>query len=405
MGDKRSDGILPKVKVENLSKVFGDHPEKAIELLEQGYSKDEILEKTRQTIGVNNANFEVYSQETFVLMGLSGSGKSTLMRCVNRLIEPTIGKVLIDGEDILQADKENLREMRRKKLGMVFQRFALFPHKTILDNVAYGLEVQGIDVQARHDASQKVLDMVGLKGYEDSYPAKLSGGMQQRVGLARALASDPDILLMDEAFSALDPLIRKEMQDELLSLQAKMNKTIIFVTHDLDEALKIGDRIALMKDGAIVQIGSGEEILTRPANEYVRKFVEDVDISKVLTAEGVMKSPSTTVTTKDGPRLALRRMKELGISSIFVVSRDRKLEGLLTAEDALTAAEAQQETIKDYITKDIPRVSPGTPLTELIPIIADSKYPVVVTSDDSTLQGIIIRGAVLAGMVRKGEDD
>jgi len=197
MGDKRSDGNLPKVKVENLSKVFGDHPEKAIELLNQGYSKDEILDKTRQTIGVNNANFEVHSQETFVLMGLSGSGKSTLMRCINRLIEPTTGKVLIDGEDILQADKENLREIRRKKLGMVFQRFALFPHKTILDNVGYGLEVQGLELQERRDASQKVLDMVGLKGYEDIYPAQLSGGMQQRVGLARALASDPDILLMD----------------------------------------------------------------------------------------------------------------------------------------------------------------------------------------------------------------
>jgi len=403
--DKRSDGNVAKVKVENLIKVFGDHPDRALKLLDQGYSKDEILEKTRQTIGVHGINFEVRSKETFVLMGLSGSGKSTLLRCLNRLIEPTQGRVLIDGEDILQVEKEKLREIRRKTLGMVFQRFALFPHKTVVDNVAYGLEVQGMELQQRREAAERVLDVVGLKGWEDSYPSQLSGGMQQRVGLARALASDPDILLMDEAFSALDPLIRKEMQDELLSLQAKMNKTIIFVTHDLDEALKIGDRIALMKDGQIVQIGTGEEILTNPANDYVRKFVEDVDISKVLTAEGVMKSPSATVTTNDGPRLALRRMREQGISSIFVVTRDRKLEGLLTAEDALAAAEAKKETIKDFIKTDIPRVSPDTPLTDLIPTIADSKYPVVVTSEDGFLLGIIIRGAVLAGMVRKGENE
>jgi len=402
--DKRSGRKVPKVKVENLIKVFGDHPEKAIELLEQGYSKDEILEKRRQTVGVHSVSFEVNASETFVLMGLSGSGKSTLLRCINRLIEPTRGKVIIDGEDILQADKEKLREIRRKKLGMVFQRFALFPHKTVVDNVAYGLEIQGIDVEKRRETARKVLETVGLKGWEESYPAQLSGGMQQRVGLARALASDPDILLMDEAFSALDPLIRKEMQDELLSLQAKLNKTIIFVTHDLDEALKIGDRIALMKDGAIVQIGTAEEILTNPANEYVEKFVEDVDISKVLTAEGVMRSPNATVTLKDGPRLALRRMREQGISSIFVVTKDRKVEGLLTAEDALAAAEAKKESIKDAVITDIPRVSPDTPLTDLIPVIADSKYPVVVTSEDGTLLGIIIRGAVLAGMVRKGEN-
>lgn len=393
-----------KVKVEDLDKVFGDHPEKALELLKGGYSKEEILEKTRQTIGVYGVNFEVRAGETFVLMGLSGSGKSTLLRCINRLIEPTRGKVFIDGEDILEVNKEKLREIRRKKLGMVFQRFALFPHKSVVDNVAYGLEVQGMEREERLEAARKVLEVVGLKGWEDSLPAQLSGGMQQRVGLARALASDPDILLMDEAFSALDPLIRREMQDELLSLQAKLNKTIIFVTHDLDEALKIGDRIALMKDGAIVQIGTPEEILTKPANEYVEKFVEDVDISKVLTAEGVMKSPDSLVTFKDGPRVALRRMKEQGISSIFVVNRDRKLEGLVTAEDALAAAEEGKDTLRDIIIRDIPRVAPDTPLNELIPKIADSKYPMVVTSEDGTLLGIIVRGAVLAGMIRKGDN-
>ena len=309
----------------------------------------------------------------------------------------------IDDEDITRADEAQLREIRRRKLGMVFQRFALFPHRTILDNVSYGLEVQGMDRETRQENARKILGVVGLEGWEDSYPAQLSGGMQQRVGLARALASDPDILLMDEAFSALDPLIRKGMQDELLSLQAKLNKTIIFVTHDLDEALKIGDRIALMKDGVVVQIGSPETILTNPANEYVEKFVEDVDISKVLTAEGVMKRPDTVVTLKDGPRVALRRMKEHGISSIFVVTRDRKLAGLVLAEDALRSSENKKENLDDILIKDVPTVAPDTPVNDLIPLIADSKYPVAVVEDDGRLAGIIVRGVVLAGLVRKGD--
>jgi len=395
---------MAKVTVENLVKIFGDHPGKALKMLEEGKSKQEILEATRCTVGVYNVSFEVQEGETFVLMGLSGSGKSTLLRCLNRLIEPTGGKILIDGEEITGVDDKKLREIRRNKLGMVFQRFALFPHRTVVDNVAYGLEVQWMKKEERLEKARRVLEVVGLKEWENSMPSQLSGGMQQRVGLARALASDPDILLMDEAFSALDPLIRKGMQDELLSLQATLNKTIIFVTHDLDEALKIGDRIALMKDGAIIQIGTSEEILTNPANEYVEKFVEDVDMSKVLTAEGVMKKPDAVVTLKDGPRQAMRRMKENGISSIFVVTRDRKLSGLVMAEDALNAVEAHQDHLDEIIIKDIPRVSPDTPLTDLIPIIAESRYPIAVVDEQNHLKGIIVRGAVLAGMVRKGDN-
>lgn len=395
---------MAKVTVENLVKIFGDHPGKALKMLEEGKSKQEILEATRCTVGVYNVSFEVQEGETFVLMGLSGSGKSTLLRCLNRLIEPTDGKILIDGEEITGVDDKKLRQIRRNKLGMVFQRFALFPHRTVVDNVAYGLEVQGMEKEERLEKARRVLEVVGLKEWENSMPSQLSGGMQQRVGLARALASDPDILLMDEAFSALDPLIRKGMQDELLSLQATLNKTIIFVTHDLDEALKIGDRIALMKDGAIIQIGTSEEILTNPANEYVEKFVEDVDMSKVLTAEGVMKKPDAVVTLKDGPRQAMRRMKENGISSIFVVTRDRKLSGLVMAEDALNAVEAHQDHLDEIIIKDIPRVSPDTPLTDLIPLVAESKYPVAVVDEQNHLKGIIVRGAVLAGMVRKGDN-
>ncbi|WP_066638727.1 quaternary amine ABC transporter ATP-binding protein [Desulfolucanica intricata] len=396
---------MSKVVVQDVIKIFGDHPEEALKLLKGGVEKKEILERTRQTVGVYNVNFNVEAGETFVLMGLSGSGKSTLLRLLNRLIEPTGGKVYIDGEDVTACNDEQLREIRRKKIGMVFQRFALFPHRTIIENVAYGLEIQGMEKNERINKAREALKLVGLSGWEVSYPNQLSGGMQQRVGLARALASDPDILLMDEAFSALDPLIRKEMQDELLSLQEKMNKTIIFVTHDLDEALKIGDRIALMKDGTIVQIGTPEEILTNPANEYVERFVEDVDMSKVLTAEGVMKRPDATVKIKDGPRSALRLMRENGISSVFVVGKDRKLYGLVMAEDALQAIQEKREDLSSILIKDVPTVAPDTPINDLMPLAAESKYPIAVVNDDNRLVGIIVRGAVLAGLVRRGGDD
>ena len=339
-----------------------------------------------------------------MLMGLSGSGKSTLLRCINRLIEPTSGTITIDGEDITRAGPEVIREIRRKKVSMVFQRFALFPHRTVLDNVAYGLEVQGVPTVQRREKAAQIIETVGLKGWEYSMPDQLSGGMQQRVGLARALCNNPDILLMDEAFSALDPLIRKSMQDELISLQNSLNKTIVFVTHDLDEALKIGDRIALMNNGTIVQIGTAEEILTRPANDYVEKFVEDVDRTKVLTAEGVMKPPDPVVFLKDGPHVALRQMKEHGISSIFVVTRDLRLVGIVLAEDALRAVKEQREDLKDIIIEGVPKVSIDTPVIDIIPVLAETRLPVAVTRDDNKLVGILVKGSVLAGMVRKGEN-
>ncbi|WP_031516194.1 quaternary amine ABC transporter ATP-binding protein [Desulfofalx alkaliphila] len=393
---------MKKIEVKNLVKIFGDNPDRALKLLQQGIDKDEILAKTKQTVGVYNINFDVEAGETFVLMGLSGSGKSTLLRCLNRLIDPTGGEVYIDGEDITKVNEESLRNIRRRKLGMVFQKFALFPHRTVLENAAFGLEIQGIDEQERFDKAQRALELVGLKGYEKSMPSQLSGGMQQRVGLARALSSDPDILLMDEAFSALDPLIRKEMQDELLSIQSQMNKTIIFVTHDLDEALKIGDRIALMKDGAIVQIGTPEEILTNPANDYVERFVEDVDMTKVLTAEGIMKSPQVVITIKDGPRLALRLMKEHGLSSIFVTTRDRKLLGIVTADCCVDAVVNGYNDINRLVITDVPKVNLEAHVNEIIPLMADSKYPVAVVDEQDKLRGVLVRGAVLAGMMKKG---
>ena len=312
-----------KIEVNNLTKIFGSNPKEGIKRLNEGQGKEKILEETGMTVGVNNASFQVKAGEFFVIMGLSGSGKSTLIRLVNRLIEPTAGEVLIDGHNITEMKKTDLMLTRRKKLAMVFQKFALFPHRTVQDNVEYGLEIQGIAKEERAKKALKSIQDVGLKGYEESYPDQLSGGMQQRVGLARALANDSDILLMDEAFSALDPLIRKEMQDELLNLQSKLGKTILFITHDLDEALKLGDRIAIMKNGSIVQIGTAEEILENPANEYVYNFVEDVDRSKVLVAGNVMKKPDVITAWKDGPRVAVKKMEDAGLSSIFVVTKRR----------------------------------------------------------------------------------
>lgn len=393
---------MEKVKVENVSKIFGNHPKRALEMLDKGMKKAEILKKTGMTVGVNRASFTIDAGEIFVIMGLSGSGKSTLIRLLNRLIEPSAGQILIDGVDLMQMNKEQLRDVRRNKMSMVFQKFALFPNRTVLENAEYGLEIQGIDKQTRQEKAKQALQLVGLQGYEHSLPDELSGGMQQRVGLARALANDTDILLMDEAFSALDPLIRKDMQNELLELQESMNKTIIFITHDLDEALRIGDRIALMKDGSIVQVGTPEEILMSPANEYVERFVADVDLSKVLTAGHVMIKAETMGMTK-GPRVALQLMRESGISNIFIVDKKQILQGVITANDASAAIE-QGKSIEDILIRDVPEVSPDTLLTDLFEIVATGSIPVSVVDENRKLKGIIIRGAVMGALARNLKD-
>lgn len=392
---------MAKITVENLTKIFGNHPEKALKLMDQGISKDEILNKTGQAVGIKDVSFEIEEGETFVVMGLSGSGKSTLIRCLNRLIEPTRGKIFVGDDEVTAMNENQLRIFRRNKQAMVFQQFALFPHRNILENTAYGLEIQDANNSEKAERAQKALELVGLKGWETKYPEQLSGGMQQRVGLARALAVDPEILLMDEAFSALDPLIRREMQDELLDLQQKMNKTIVFITHDLDEALKIGDRVALMKDGEVVQIDPPELILTNPADEYVAKFVEDVDLAKVLTAEGVMIHPKVVAFPKDGPRVALRKMKDQCINSLFVVNRDRQLEGYITAEDAAKAAERGEKELTGIIKTDSARVSPDTTLNELFELSAAATIPIAVLDDEKKLLGIIIRGAILSALVKE----
>ncbi len=391
-----------KIKISNLTKIFGNKPEKGLEMLKEKMTKQEIMEKSGLAVGVNNASFEVRDGEFLVIMGLSGSGKSTLVRLINRLIEPTAGSIQIDGQEITSMNTDQLRELRRKKFAMVFQRFALFPHRTILKNVEFGLEIQDIAPEEREKKAREALELVGLKGWEESLPEQLSGGMQQRVGLARALAVDPDILLMDEAFSALDPLIKKEMQDELLALQNRVNKTIIFITHDLDEALKLGDKIVLMKDGAIVQQGTPEDILTHPADDYVEKFIENVNTSKILTARGVMKKVNNVAYPKDGPRTVLRKMEEEGISSIFVVERDGKIKGMVFAEDAAKEASKGVRTITNIIREDIEIVDPDMPVQEIFPIIAQKSVPIVVADEDKKLLGIIIKGTILAKLAGKG---
>ena len=277
-----------------------------LKLLEEGASKDEILKKTGHTVGVRDVSFEVKRGEIFVIMGLSGSGKSTLIRCLNLLNRPTRGRITVDGENIVEYGKKQLREFRQNKMAMVFQHFGIFTHRTVLGNVEYGLEVKGVSKEERRRKAREVLGVVGLEGWEDKMPGELSGGMQQRVGLARALATDPDILLMDEPFSALDPLIRREMQLELLEIQSKLKKTIVFITHDVNEAFKLGDRVAVMKDGEMIQIGTPEEILNQPANDYIEEFVKDIDRSRVVQAKHVMVRTAATVSMKDGIRVAVR---------------------------------------------------------------------------------------------------
>jgi len=390
-----------RIKVENIYKIFGPNPKKVIPMLEDGMSKEDILEKTGNTVGVNNASFDVKEGEIFVVMGLSGSGKSTLIRCLNRLIEPTGGQVTIDGEEVIGASKEKLRTMRRKKMSMVFQHFGLFPHKTVCANVEYGLEVQNVDKQVRRKKAYETLEMVGLKGYEESYPDELSGGMQQRVGLARSLANDPGILLMDEAFSALDPLIKKDMQDQLLELQEDLHKTIVFITHDLDEALKLGDDIAIMKDGRIVQIGTGEQILTNPANTYVRDFVENVDRAKVITAETIMRKPKEKALPTEPAKVVLRRMRRNDMVVIPITTKKRGFIGAVNVDDAAELIK-EGKTDLNEIVQEIPTVEKTTSILDMSAIAVDSDHPIAVV-EDGKLLGFIDKVDLLSGIL--GEVD
>lgn len=395
---------MEQLEVHNLTKIFGRKRKAALNLVKQQVSKTEILKKTGATVGVYDANFKVKAGEIFVIMGLSGSGKSTLIRMLNRLINPTSGQIYIDGKDIAKMNEEELRQVRREKINMVFQNFGLFPHKTILENTEYGLEVRGVAKEKRRQLAEAALDSANLLAFKDQYPNQLSGGMQQRVGLARALANDPDILLMDEAFSALDPLIRRDMQDELLNLQEEKQRTIIFITHDLNEALRIGDRIAIMNDGQILQIGTGEEILTNPQNDFIKEFVEDVDRSKVLTAQNIMTAPFTTNIENDGPNVALSRMRVEEVSMLLAVDKRRQLKGSLTAEAALKARK-EKLPLTEVIDKNVKTVSPDTLITDIFDLIYDSPTPLAVVNENGRLLGVIIKGRVLEALAVNSSED
>ncbi|HXK76759.1 MAG TPA: glycine betaine/L-proline ABC transporter ATP-binding protein [Bacteroidaceae bacterium] len=397
---------MNKIDIQNLHLIFGPKKKKAMQMLQAGKSKEEILRETDCTIAVKNANFQIKEGEIFVLMGLSGSGKSTLLRCLNRLINPTSGKILCNGQDIASLNEEELLKVRRKEFAMVFQNFGLLPHRTVVDNIAFGLELQGVDKAERHRIALESMEVVGLKGYEHKMCNELSGGMQQRVGLARALANDPEVLLMDEAFSALDPLIRVQMQDELLELQSKLKKTIVFITHDLSEAIKLGDRIAIMKDGEIVQIGTSEDILTSPANDYVERFVEHVDRGSIVTAESVMiNKPLVARIYKEGTEVIIRKMKEKSISTIPAIDNDGILIGELRLRDLINLRRQGIHTAVDILSSDYHSVTPDTVLEDILPIVTKTNTPIWVVDEHRKFHGKIPLSSLIEELTGKDNEE
>jgi glycine betaine/proline transport system ATP-binding protein len=388
---------VARLRVRGVSKIFGRRSQEALREISQGVDPAEVR-RLGATAAVADVSFEVEGGEIFVVMGLSGSGKSTLIRMLNGILEPSAGTVEIDGVDITKMSGKELRELRQKKVSMVFQHFALFPHRTVVENAAYGLEVRNVPRQERLEKAKEFLAYVGLDGWEDRYPDQLSGGMQQRVGIARALAAETDVLLMDEAFSALDPLIRREMQDLLLDLQGRLKKTIVFITHDLNEAMRLGDRIAMLRDGRIMQIGTAEEILTDPANDYVAEFIADVDRTRVLTARSVMEKPIAVVDANGGPRAAVRVMRENQVSAAFVLSRERRLLGAVLDERAAKAIREGRNDLDGLIETDTQPVDPETPVADLFTRCAESPFPVPVADEDGRLLGVIPRVTLLAAL-------
>lgn len=380
------------IEIKSLYKLFGEHADKHMDLVYKGLSKTEILEKTGHTLGLKDINLDIKRGEIFVIMGLSGSGKSTLIRHFNRLIEPTAGQILFGGDDVMKYDKNQMQDFRRQRMSMVFQHFGLLPHQSVIDNVAFGLKTQGVAKAERLEKAKTWLADVGLEGYEELYPSQLSGGQQQRVGLARALCTDPDVLLMDEAFSALDPLIRSEMQDQLIHLQEKLHKTIVFITHDLDEALRVGDRIAILKDGELVQVGEPSQILLEPIDDYVEAFVRDVNRARALTVENVMKPPVNRITaTTIGD--ALRQMQASSNDYAYVVSSDGYEGAVLqeTLEQAVDNQAKESDPLTEEYYEQSVEISPESLLEEVIPDTLDTEHPLPVVSEEGKLKGVLSR--------------
>lgn len=387
--------IKPILEVKNVTKLYGLNKQQAVRLLKEGHDKEAVYKKASVTVALNNVSFEVRKGEIFVLIGLSGSGKSTIVRCLNMLQRPTGGSILFEGQDIGKFNKRQLREYRRQKISMVFQSFGLMSHRDVFGNVSYGLEVRGIPKEERENIANEMISMVGLEGWEHQPITNLSGGMRQRVGIARALANHPEVLLMDEPFSALDPLVRQDMQFELLSIQKKLDQTIVFITHDINEAFKLGDRVAIMRDGRILQIDTPERMLVKPANEYVKNFIDGVDKTQILSARNIMKTPTSIVRVNEGPNHAIGEMRASGVSSVYVVGDKLKLVGLVTLDDALRSKKGET-VLQDIIIKDIPCVKPDTSIADLIPIAAVTKFPLAVVDDAGVLKGIITKAAVLS---------
>lgn len=386
------------IEVKDVCKLYGINKQEAAKMMETGAEKAEVQKKTGVSVALWDINLKIPRGQIFVIIGLSGSGKSTLVRCFNRLNRPTSGEILFDGKDVAALSKKELLQFRRTKISMVFQSFGLMSHRDVLGNVAYGLEVKGVPKVEREKKAMEVISMVGLDGWEHQSCGSLSGGMRQRVGIARALANDPEVLLMDEPFSALDPLVRQDMQFELLQIQRKLGKTVIFITHDIDEAFKLGDTVAIMKDGKMIQVDTPEQMSEHPANEYVEAFINNADKSKVLSVHNIMITPNALVQVNDGVERAIRVMNRNALSTAYVVDSRLHLVGILTIRDALRAKE-EHLTIADVVQKDVQVVDPDTLVADIMSMAAEAPYPIAAVGKDGQLKGIVTKAKVLSSLV------
>lgn len=385
------------IEASHVSKLYGLNKKDAVKLMNEGLEKNEIYKKTGVTVALWDVSFKVKQSEIFAIIGLSGSGKSTLVRCFNQLLKPSSGKILYKGKEIEKFNKKELLEFRRNKISMVFQNFGLMSHKNVIDNVAYGLEVRGMNKEERQKKATEMTNLVGLEGWEYKPISSLSGGMKQRVGLARALANDPEILLMDEPFSALDPLVRKDMQFELLSLQRKLEKTVIFITHDINEAFKLGDTVAIMRDGKIIQIDTPENMSTNPADDYVKKFIDSADKTKVLSVKNIMITPSCLVRENDSVKIAIHEMKHNSVSSAYAVDSKMRYKGIVTIDDAIKTNK-ENTKVFDLIKKGPTTVNEDTHINDILPIAAETKYPIAITDEEGILKGIVTKTSVLSSL-------
>lgn len=385
------------LSVKNLTKLYGLNKNEAIKMLKSGAEKNEVFKKTGVTSAIWNMSFDVKQGEIFVIIGLSGSGKSTVIRCLNRLHNPTSGTILFDGKDIGKFSQKELTDFRRNKISMVFQNFGLMSHRDVISNIEYGLEIKGISKEEREKKAMEVLKMVGLEGLEHTNINSLSGGMKQRVGIARALANDPEILLMDEPFSALDPLVRSDMQFELLSIQKKLKKTIVFITHDINEAFKLGDKVAIMKDSRLIQLDTPENMSANPADDYVRQFIDSADKTKVISVKQIMFNPSCIIRLKEGAGIAIREMKSNRVSSAYVIDNHMKFLGIITIDNALKCKN-ENGFLSDYIFNEIPTTSSDALINDILPIAANTKFPIAVI-DDGELMGIVSKASILSTLI------